>query len=132
MQSLLGADLVVYNAPPVTSGNTADYNLYIRTSGAPQISWTNSSGYPVNYTSLTSLFQATGMEQHSLLSNSSNMVLSPDTYQLVHGSPAIDTGTNAVVGVGDLDLAGNKRFVDGSGKGSLSIDIGAYEFTTAP
>lgn len=79
LQSLSGADLVIYNAPPVTGGNVVDYNLYIRPDGNPQISWTSSSSYAVNFTSLASFSQATGLEQHSLISNSLSMVLSPST-----------------------------------------------------
>ena len=44
-------------------------------------------------------------------------------YRLLHGSPAINTGTNSLPGgVGPLDLAGNTRILSGT------VDIGAYEY----
>ncbi|PKO15700.1 MAG: hypothetical protein CVU39_09250 [Chloroflexi bacterium HGW-Chloroflexi-10] len=45
---------------------------------------------------------------------------------LKYGSPAIDTGTNAVISL-TTDLDGNPRFVDGDWDGSVIVDMGAYE-----
>jgi parallel beta-helix repeat protein len=131
-ESQSGADLVVYSKLPVTGGNMVDYNLYIRRDGKPRISWTNNTGYAINYIDLVSFNKASGLEEHSLISNSVITVLSLEIYELVPRSPAIDSGTNNVSGVGSKDLAGNDRIADGNGKARGVIDIGAYEFQKSP
>jgi predicted outer membrane repeat protein len=53
-----------------------------------------------------------------------------DDYGDLHlgaGSPAIDSGTNGVIGL-PTDLDGNPRIVDGDGDGTAIVDMGAYEY----
>jgi hypothetical protein len=51
-------------------------------------------------------------------------------YHLMPDSPCIDAGTNAVLNPRGLDLDGNLRIA--SGKGSLIVDMGAYEYNSRP
>lgn len=53
-------------------------------------------------------------------------------YRPTLGSPAIDAGSNTVPGLPSLDLDGNARIRDGDGNGQASVDMGAYEFISAP
>lgn len=48
--------------------------------------------------------------------------------RLPRTSPAIDAGDSGVAGVGETDLDGNPRVVDGNGDGQARIDIGACEY----
>lgn len=52
-------------------------------------------------------------------------------YHLHIGSDIIDTGDNASSAIA-TDLDGNPRIVDGNGDGDAVVDMGAYEFQTAP
>jgi len=53
--------------------------------------------------------------------------------RLSAGSPCIDAGENAYVPeFVTTDLDGNPRFVDGSGDGVATVDIGAYEYQFRP
>lgn len=52
-------------------------------------------------------------------------------YQLQRISPAIDRGDPNAEGVGETDLGGNPRIVDGDGDGIAIVDIGAFEFDPA-
>ena len=49
-------------------------------------------------------------------------------YRLVAGSPGIDVGLNSAPNLLPTDLDGLPRVVDGSGKKTFIIDMGAYEF----
>jgi hypothetical protein len=55
---------------------------------------------------------------------------SPGTgdFRLQPGSPAIDAGNNSVSPLLQMDLAGNPRLTDATGKGYPIVDMGAYEF----
>lgn len=48
-------------------------------------------------------------------------------YHLGPGSPCLDKGANAVLGLPIADPDGNPRIVDGNGDGLDVVDIGAYE-----
>lgn len=48
-------------------------------------------------------------------------------FRLRAGSPAIDAGDGAAIGIPPTDISGGPRVVDGIGSGAR-IDIGAYEF----
>ncbi|MBN1339441.1 MAG: PKD domain-containing protein [Bacteroidales bacterium] len=54
-------------------------------------------------------------------------------YSLSLNSPCIDAGNPATPpsNLPETDLAGNPRFTDGDGNGSVVIDMGAYEFFNA-
>ncbi|MCS7083828.1 MAG: hypothetical protein NZL90_02440 [Aquificaceae bacterium] len=55
--------------------------------------------------------------------------VSATDFRLSANSPAIDRGDNARIGgLGDLDLDGNPRVIDGDRNGSSIVDLGAYEF----
>ena len=49
-------------------------------------------------------------------------------YRLRHDSPLVDSGDNALVDQGDLDLAGNPLIADGDGAGGPERDQGAFEY----
>ncbi len=51
--------------------------------------------------------------------------------RLQFDSPAIDSGTNAAV-TASFDLDGNPRLVDGDWDGTVTVDMGAYEFDLCP
>ena len=51
-----------------------------------------------------------------------------NNYRLFAGSPEIDVGLNSAPGLLPTDLDGLPRIVDGSGKKTFIIDMGAYEF----
>ena len=51
-----------------------------------------------------------------------------NNYRLFAGSPGIDVGLNSAPGLLPTDLDGLPRIVDGSGKKTFIIDMGAYEF----
>ncbi|NQT82842.1 right-handed parallel beta-helix repeat-containing protein [bacterium] len=51
-------------------------------------------------------------------------------YRLLPNSRCIDVGDNAAVGPGELDLDANLRIA--FGRTSLTLDMGAYEFDSAP
>jgi hypothetical protein len=51
-----------------------------------------------------------------------------DNYRLLAGSPGIDVGVNGAPDLLATDLDGLPRIVDGSGKKTFIIDMGAYEF----
>ena len=53
-------------------------------------------------------------------------------FHLRPGSPCVDAGENDAPGLGDADLDGNPRLVDGNGDGSALVDMGAYELGKAP
>ena len=53
---------------------------------------------------------------------------SNNNFRLLAGSPGIDVGLNSAPDVPAADLDGLPRIVDGSGKRTFIIDIGAYEF----
>jgi parallel beta-helix repeat protein len=122
-------DLIIYNNPSVASGNTSDYNLF---DGSLRITYTPDTGYYPNYTTLSDFARDTGQEVHSL--NALPKFISSVTmdYQLLAGSPAIDSGTDLVTtGIGNKDLSGNTRIVDGRRTGIAIIDMGAYEYSDA-
>jgi len=50
-------------------------------------------------------------------------------YRLRNISPAIDSGNPIATGVGEIDLEGNPRILDGNGDGDAVVDIGAHEYT---
>ena len=50
-----------------------------------------------------------------------------DNYRLLAGSPCIDAALNEDAPAGD-DLDGNSRTVDGDFDGTVTVDIGAYEY----
>lgn len=52
-------------------------------------------------------------------------------YRLTAGSPGIDKGVNSVSGLPSTDLLGSARIRDGDGNGVATVDMGAYEFTSA-
>jgi len=56
---------------------------------------------------------------------------SAGNYQLSAGSPAIDAGNNSAPDLPPRDFCGNPRIVNG-GSGTVAVDIGGYEFQTAP
>ncbi len=60
------------------------------------------------------------------LTSDPRFVSSSDS-RLQGGSPAVDTGDNSV-DVGDFDLAGDVRRIDGNRDGAAIIDMGAYEY----
>jgi parallel beta-helix repeat protein len=122
-------DLIIYNNPSVASGNTSDYNLF---DGNLRITYTPDTGYYPNYTTLPDFARDTGQEVHSL--NALPKFKSPATgdYQILAGSPAIDSGTDLVTAViGYKDLSGNTRIVGGGKTGKPVIDMGAYEYSDA-
>ena len=49
-------------------------------------------------------------------------------FRLMAHSPCIDTGTNNVSQLPDIDLAGNPRIEDGNRDGTEIVDMGAYEY----
>ena len=51
-----------------------------------------------------------------------------NNYRLLAGSPGIDVGLNSAPGLLPTDLVGLPRIVDGSGKETFIIDMGAYVF----
>ncbi|MGI4829094.1 MAG: Ig-like domain repeat protein [Janthinobacterium lividum] len=60
-------------------------------------------------------------------------------YHLPRSSPGVDTGSNGAVTLASqdnftftTDLDGNPRVVDGTGKGTPFIDMGAYEYQPEP
>jgi len=50
-----------------------------------------------------------------------------DNLHLSHGSPCIDIGNNSVV-ANNLDIENRLRLVDGDCNGTVTVDMGAYEF----
>ena len=50
-----------------------------------------------------------------------------ENFRLSYGSPCIDAGNDADA-VGDTDLDGNARIVDGDTDGAATVDMGAYEY----
>ena len=121
-------DLVIYTNLHTASGNTSDNNLFFRPDGTVKISWTNHSGYDVNFTSIEAFASAKGQDIHSLNDNPQWKSPESDNYELKDSSPAIDTGTSKITGVCDKDVRGLPRIVDGDGDGIPTIDLGAFEF----
>jgi hypothetical protein len=49
-------------------------------------------------------------------------------YHLRLGSPSIDRGDNLTPNLPDRDLDGHLRILDGDGNGTVTVDMGVYEF----
>jgi hypothetical protein len=56
------------------------------------------------------------------------LFISANNLRLGPGSPAIDAGDNAAPGLPTKDLDNKPRKVDGDSDGTVTIDMGAYEF----
>ncbi|MHC4500645.1 MAG: right-handed parallel beta-helix repeat-containing protein, partial [Planctomycetota bacterium] len=52
-------------------------------------------------------------------------------YHLVPGSPCIDVANNLAPGLGETDVEGNPRIIDGDQDGNSVVDMGAYELFPA-
>lgn len=65
---------------------------------------------------------------------SNDPLFNENEYSLTSGSPCLDAGTPNTSGlnIGDTDLFGNSRIIDGNGDGIAVIDIGAFEFVRNP
>lgn len=55
-------------------------------------------------------------------------VNSASDFHLQSTSPAIDAGSNAGPNLPQQDIAGNDRILDGTGRCTATVDMGAYEF----
>jgi parallel beta-helix repeat protein len=122
------ADLVMYTNPATTAGNSSDYNLYYRPDQTVRISWSNRSGYNVNFLSLLAFAAATGNETHSLVGDPLWVDRSAGEYSLQAGSPAIGSGSSEVTGFGANDLLGRARVTVPPGGKQQVISMGAYEY----
>jgi len=65
MKSPRVLDLVMFHDPVWATGNTSDYNRYIRGNDIVSIAWTDTESYYANYTNLSVFSQTTGQESHS-------------------------------------------------------------------
>ncbi len=61
-------DLVIYHDPVLATGNTSDYNRYVRETGEVAIAWTATDSYFANYTDLSMFTRDTGQESHATFS----------------------------------------------------------------
>lgn len=121
-------DLVIYDDPKTTLKNSSDYNLFFSKDKILKLSWSKSTGYDITHTNLEAFSKATGQEIHSLNGDPLWKNKEFGDYRLSLGSPAIDSGFTPIEGIGDKDLHGLNRVVDGDGNGTPEIDIGAYEY----
>ncbi len=58
-------DLVIFHDPVLATGNTSDYNSYVRETGKVSIAWTTTESYFPNYTDLAIFARETGLDSHS-------------------------------------------------------------------
>ncbi len=88
------------------------------------------------------VYSATGMDYDGICSDQNdthgNITADPQLsnaalgyYGLRLGSPAIDAGDSTASSLQTTDFGGMPRLVDGSGDGTTTVDIGAYEFDPA-
>lgn len=121
---------VVDNTAAIYGAGTYSGTLY------NSIVWANSYTNGVTndcYSSSTYYTCASGLSAASGCTNANPLFVDEATgdYRLQANSPCIDKGYNSYAP--DLpDLDGSARFVDGNSDGTITVDMGAYEFGSAP
>jgi Right handed beta helix region len=97
---------------------TIDHNLYYCASGAQASTW---AGVSATVTGFDKYVQSTGNDRNSSFSDPLLVDPAKKDFHLQSSSPAIAVGTHAGLPVGELDLDGSSRVIDGK------IDIGCYQ-----
>jgi len=109
------------------------------------ILWANSPGQIASFTSFTTVNYSCVQNGYSGNHNIDNdpCFVQPGYYDpnglwiegdyyLLATSPCIDAGTNTVVPIDSLDIAGRPRITDGNLDGTSTVDIGAHEYQVPP
>ena len=102
------------NTPPVS----IDYNLYYCASGSKASEWKE---YPSSVKGFEEYVRSTGNDRHSRFLDPRFVDIAKKDFHVRSDSPAIGTGTNQGLPVGEKDLDGSPRIKSGS------IDIGCYQ-----
>ena len=87
----------------------------------------NNDAYSPNGTGLQGSC-ASEATQNGNISADPNFVNINSNFRIRTSSPALDAGNNTAPDIPLMDLGGKPRIVDGNGDGSVTIDMGAYEF----
>jgi hypothetical protein len=95
-----------------------DYNLYYCASGSKASEWKE---YPTTVKGFEKYVQSTGNDRHSRFSDPRFVDPARKDLHLRPDSPAIATGTNVGLPVGEKDIDGLPRIKSGG------IDIGCYQ-----
>ncbi|MCU6710807.1 right-handed parallel beta-helix repeat-containing protein [Paenibacillus sp. J5C_2022] len=101
------------------SGNVVDYNLYYRSDGVDAAGW---QWERQSYSTWEEFREVTGFDEHSIFADPKLAAPNQGDIALSSHSPAIDSGTNAYIGSGTLDLFGAARLQ------GEAADIGALEY----
>src|ERR1700678_843639 len=102
------------NTPPVS----IDYNLYYCASGSKASEWKE---YPSSVKGFEEYARSTGNDRHSRFLDPRFVDIAKKDFHVRSDSPAIGTGTNQGLPVGERDLDGSPRTKSGG------IDIGCYQ-----
>lgn len=124
-----GTDIVLQeNESLGATGNTSDYNVFLRASGDPIVVLTDDASQSPTVSGLESIRAKTGLEENSrAAAKRLEKVLEPEALRPEPGDIALDAGTPDAA-MGAVDYFGNPRSVPSAPGGKALPDAGAVEY----